>query len=312
MRIIFVGIPEFGTICLQAMMEAKKNIVAILLPPKSHPTYKPTILNAKRYNIPIIKIDKGLKNPELIEEIKNYKPDLMMIASYPRLIPSEIYSIFPLGAINCHPSLLPHYRGANPYFYVIRHGCTETGITFHYLDESFDTGDIIAQWKVPIRPDETLGNLYIRLSIESSDLYLKVLEKIQQEGKLVGHPQPENVEGLFDCKEVDINSSDLRVNWSESANSIDCLVRACNPYFGAITIYRNMPLKLWSGIVLKKSLKLRSNIPGTIVKVAHDELIVATGDGFYSPTCLQFGMLYTCDIREFIKRNNPKVGELLN
>lgn len=312
MKILFVGIPEFGTICLQTFMEAKKNVVAILLPPKTHPTYKPTIFTAKRFNIPVIKINKGIKHPEVIEEIKKYHADLMIIASYPRLIPSEVYNLFPLGAINCHPSLLPQYRGANPYFFVIRHNQTETGITYHYLDDSFDTGDVIAQWKVPINKNETLGSLYIRLSLESSNLYLNILDKIEKEGKLQAYKQPDNVENLFYCNEVDMNSPELKINWDESSTSIDCLVRACNPYFGAVTFYRNMPLKFWSGIPMSKKFGTRQREPGTIVKVTNDEMVVATGDGFYSPTSMQFGMLYTCDIREFIKRNNPKVGEILN
>ncbi|MEW5820133.1 MAG: methionyl-tRNA formyltransferase [Cyanobacteriota bacterium] len=315
MRILAFAIPEFGTIFLETMLRSNKNIVGVVLPPVNHNSYIPTKAVAKSFGLPLIEAGKNLKDLRLVEEINNYKPDVILIAAYPRLIPPEIYTIPSLGTINCHPSLLPDYRGANPYFHVIRNGETKTGITFHYLDDTFDTGDIISQWIVPIIPNETLGTLYLRLSFKSCELYLNIVEKLEnlKHGeRLEASPQPPDTGHYKTSPEIKPNSKEMNINWSESSFSIDCLVRACNPYFGATTIYRGMPTKIWSGIINDKPKYRPSKPPGTIVKVTNSELEVATGSGLYSPLCIQQGMLFITDIKDFIKRNNPKVGEMLN
>lgn len=312
MRILVFAIPEFGNIFLETILRAKKNVVALVLPPVNHPAYLATKIAAQNFKIPEINIGNNLKNPKLVREIKKYNPDVALIAAYPKLIPKEIYSIPPLGTINCHPSLLPQYRGANPYFHVIRNGESQTGITFHYLDNSFDTGDIISQWIIRLLPDETLGTLYLRLSFKSSELYLDIIDKLERGEDLPRIPQPKAVDNLHVAKEINFNSPELLINWTESASSIEALVRASNPFFGALTSFRQMPVKIWTGYCAEQGLIKHHHPPGTIIKVTASEMAIATASGIYYPTCLQLGMLYTCDINDFIKRNNPKVGETLN
>jgi len=312
LRILVFAIPEFGSMFLDALVTSRKNVVALVLPTIMHPAYKATKMLAKSYNIPAIEVGKNLKDPNLVEKIKFYKPDVILIASYPKLIPPEIYTIPPLGTINCHPSLLPQYRGSNPYFHVIRNGEKETGITYHYVDNAYDTGDIIAQWKVPLSPEETLGTLYFRLSYKASELYLEVIDKLERDGKLNAIPQPLGKRDLKYSPEVKDGSPYTYINWHEDVESIERHVRSLNPFFCATTHFRNMRLRIWSGHIVKSSIFKPSGEPGIIVKVSNDEMLISAGDGLYSLACVQYGMFYLCDIKEFITRNDPKVGERLN
>lgn len=311
MRIILFGIPEFGSICLQTLLNAKKNIVAVAIPPINHPAHNIMKATVDSFKIPTIKVGKSLKSPQLVDEIKSYKPDIIVIAAYSRLIPSVIYEIPPLGTINSHPSLLPQYRGPNPYFHVIRNAEPETGITFHYLDDSFDTGDIIYQCRMPLLSNDTIGTVFIKLSLKSSELYVELLNKIERGEKLPRVPQPKNVENLKIASEINVNSAVLRINWNEKPSSIDCLVRAANPFFGAYTLYKGVPLKILTGTFENSPFMKPSLNPGTIVKVTNDKLAISAGSGVYYPTAVHYGLFYITDIRDFIKRMNPKVGEVL-
>ena len=96
----------------------------------------------------------------MLNKVRELQPDVAIVCSFNFLLPKELYEIPKFGTINCHPSLLPDYRGANPYFHVINNNEKQTGITFHYVDETFDTGDIITQIPVDIYENDTMGSLF--------------------------------------------------------------------------------------------------------------------------------------------------------
>ncbi|MGD9581087.1 MAG: methionyl-tRNA formyltransferase [Vampirovibrionia bacterium] len=312
MRIVVFGIPEFGGMLVETLKVANKDVVAIVLPPRGNSAYNATKMMANAYNVPYISVGKNINDPAVAEKIKSYSPDLILIASYPKLIPPQIYNIPPLGTINCHPSLLPLYRGSNPYVHVIRNGELETGITYHYVDDTYDTGDVIAQWRVPLLPNETLGTLYFRLSYKAAKLYLEVLEKIEKEGRLHAVKQPEINGNILTSPEVKDGNPYTIINWNDSAVSIERQIRSLNPFFSAITKFRNLRFRIWSANIVKNTIFKPSSQPGTIVKVSNNEMVVSASDGLISLNCVQYGMFYLSDIKEFITRNDPKVGEILN
>lgn len=310
MRIILFGLPDFATICMDNLIQANKNIVAFVLPPESHPAYLSMKAICEQRNVKFINYKNKFKTPEVVDEIKSYNPDVMILASYPKLIPPEIYNIPPLGTINCHPSLLPQYRGPNPYFHVIYNGETETGLTFHYTDETFDTGDIIYQWKEPLLPDETVGTLYTRLSVIASEIYLNLLNRLEGGTKLSSYPQQTDGLELKTAPEIPFCNDILKIDWSKDALSIERLIRASNPFYGAHCFFRETPIRIYSGYYDKNDTVYKQAEPGKIVRITHDKLGIATDRYVYYPTCIQNGTFYITDIVNFIKRNNPKVGEI--
>ena len=115
--------------------------------------------------------------------------DLLLVATFHQIIPPTLYRLA-RHAVNLHPSLLPKYRGPNPFHWVLANGENETGITAHALSERCDTGDIYAQWRLPILPYETEGILRRRLAELAAFAATEIVSTIER-AVLVGSPQDE-------------------------------------------------------------------------------------------------------------------------
>lgn len=307
MKIIFFGIPDLGAICLNSLMAADKNIVAVVPPKSSHPAFELMKHLANNYNLPLITFDKSPNESQFIEKIKSFNADIAVVSAFDFLLSKELIETMPLGFINCHPSLLPHYRGGNPYFHVIANGETKTGVTIHYMDEKFDTGDIITQCEVDIAPNDTLGTLFPTLNNKTAELLLKTLDKIES-GQPINRIKQDKIGIFYKSPVINANSKELSIDWTKGAVEIERFIRACNPFFGATTLYKNCILKIWSCEYSTE--KTFNQYPfGTIVYITNERLAISTSNGLIYPTVIQAEMYFTCDIKEFIKRSNPKKGE---
>jgi methionyl-tRNA formyltransferase len=129
------------------------------------------------------------KSPASIEWAKEFAPDVLLSLHYRNLIPKQILDLPPLGGVNLHPSLLPNYRGTNSVVWVIINGETETGFTFHRMDEEFDTGPILLQEKILIWPHDTAFSLFYRQIVRAMARFETVIEKVF--AKEPGYIQPE-------------------------------------------------------------------------------------------------------------------------
>ena len=90
----------------------------------------------------------------MVEQLKQMKPDAMVVVGYGQIIPQAIIDIPRLGIINVHASLLPKYRGAAPIQWAIANGETRTGVTTMRIDAGLDTGDMLLKWETEIGPEE--------------------------------------------------------------------------------------------------------------------------------------------------------------
>jgi methionyl-tRNA formyltransferase len=305
MKIIFFGIPDLGLMCLNALLERKKDIVAIVTPVSTHPTYNLMAGIASYNNIPIIEFNHSPNEPEFIELFKSFSPDIAIVCAFDHKIPDVLLKIPPLGFINCHPSLLPQYRGGNPYFHVIANGEKKTGVTIHYMDKGFDTGDIILQHEVDIMPDETFGTIFSRLNLKSAEMIADVADKFEKQGKLSGVPQNQ-AEEYKKAPIIYPDKDDCLIDWTKDAKIIERFIRACNPIYGATSYYRNCAVKIWSAKYTDQSSK---HSAGTIAKVTGDDIFIAAKNGMIMPTTIQIGFFMITDVKDFIKRFNPQVGE---
>ncbi|MEI7474544.1 MAG: methionyl-tRNA formyltransferase [bacterium] len=307
MKIIFFGIPDLGAICLNSLMLANKNIVAVVPPKTSHPGYETLCNIANNYNLKLIPFENSPNEPEFIEKIKQVQADIAVVAAFDNLLPKELLETTRLGFLNCHPSLLPKYRGGNPYFHVIADGESKTGITLHFMDETFDTGDIVTQWETDIDQNETFGTLFSRLNFKTAELLVKTINEIES-GTPIKRIKQDKSSIYPKAKGVVPNSKDVLIDWSKESIEIERFIRACNPFFGAMTHYRNCPVKIWN-CEYSTEKKYNNNPPGTIINISNDQLAISTGNGLIFPTVIQAGMFFTCEIKEFIKRAAPQKGE---
>jgi folate-dependent phosphoribosylglycinamide formyltransferase PurN len=129
------------------------------------------------YNVPIIG-STDVNSPETMAQIKAWQPDLVLSIYLNQLIKRDLISLPPRGTLNIHPALLPRYRGLFPYFWVFAEGETETGITTHWVDEKFDTGDLLLQEKVTIEPTDTITSLYYKCSAVGADMLVNAINLV--------------------------------------------------------------------------------------------------------------------------------------
>lgn len=307
MRIVFFGIPDMGVICLKFLAANKKNIVAIVPPAMIHPAHCLMVNTASSLGIPCLAFNKSPKEKEFIEKFKKLAPDVAVVASFNNLIPSEVLNIPQLGFINCHPSLLPEYRGGNPYFHVILNDEKYTGTTLHYMDEGFDTGDIIIQEEITIDSGDTLGLLFNKLNFQGASMLNDILTRLENGEKLLRIPQ-DKVKKYKTAPNIGIDEETTFINWSKDAFYIERFVRALNPFFGAKSYYRKHKIRFWSG---KYDLSFKTHqAPGTIVKVNENGIAIATGKGVFIPKTLQIEYLIITEIKDFISRTAPQIGEV--
>src|SRR4026207_1026100 len=169
MRLVFMGTPDFASASLEALLKSDNSVVGIVTQPdrpkgrRQILTPSPVKLLAQREQIPLFQPLK-MKDPEFSQTLADWKPDLIAVAAFGRILPSAILSLPPRGCINVHGSLLPKYRGAGPIQWAIINGETETGITTMLMDEGMDTGAMLLQATMAIGTDEQRGGLSSRLA----------------------------------------------------------------------------------------------------------------------------------------------------
>lgn len=303
-RILFIGMPDFGSIALERLIKENFNIVGVIVPHKSDPSYNYMKSFALNLNANVIDYEETLKDNDFLNKLSNLDIDIAICCSYNKKIPKELLNIPKDGIINCHPSLLPLYRGANPYSAVIMNDEKETGITLHYMDENFDTGNIITQYTVPIESNETMGTLFNKLNYLSCEIIVKTLKKYEEIGKLDSTPQ---AKGDYPyAPNINPAKADNYINWEKyDAYSIERFIRALNPFIQAMSTYKGLSIRIHSAFVKNKKVKCK---PGSICDI-NDYLGIATKDGILYIKILQIGTYLICDAKEFIRRFNPQKGE---
>ena len=133
----------------------------------------------------------------MAEVLRFYEPDVLLCTAFPWRIPAEALAVPKIACVNGHPSLLPKYRGPMPMAWAIRMGETELGMTYHVMDEQFDTGGILAQTTVPLQDDETNDTLWPKLGEAAAELIPVAFERLARGDR--GDPQEGgDYQSLFD------------------------------------------------------------------------------------------------------------------
>ena len=301
-RILFVGIPDMAYIGLDGLLMAGVNIVGVIGPKKEHNMYEDfrNFVYSRRLNY--IEYNE-LDEPELIQKIQELDVDAAVVCSFNYKIPKVLLNATKDGFINVHPSMLPKYRGGNPYSRVIMNGETETGVTIHFMDEGFDTGDIIAQKAYHIHSKATMGTLFNELNVIGIELLLQVLQAYETQ-ELPRIPQPKG--DFISGKGLD--DRDIYINYNKTAEEIERFIRGLNPFINASTTFRGNLMKIMKAEVASDAFCI-PHPAGTVAKIEDDKFFIATSKGLIVPTVLQFGNFFMGDSKDFIRIVNPKIGE---
>lgn len=301
-RILFVGIPDMAYIGLDGLLMAGVNIVGVLGPKKDHNMFYDFRNFAINRGLNYIDYDE-LDEPQLIEKIRALDVDVAVVCSFNYKIPRVLLDSTKDGFINVHPSMLPKYRGGNPYSRVIMNGETETGVTIHFMDEGFDTGDIIAQKPYHIHSKATMGTLFNELNVIGIELLLQVLQSYEtQDLPRIKQPAGDFISGKG------LEPKDIFINYNRSAEEIERFIRALNPFILASTTFRGNLMKIMKAEVASDAFSI-PHPAGTVSKIEDDKFFIATAKGLIVPTVLQFGSFFIGDSKDFIRIVNPKIGE---
>lgn len=161
------------------------------------------------------------------DRLRALGPDLIVSWFWTRKLPRAVLDVAP--AIGVHPSLLPRWRGPDPYFWAIASGDEVTGVTVHALEEEYDTGAILAQRELRIEPSWNAWTLARKLDRPSLALLRAVVSDFAKGAAAVPRPQDERLATLAPEPE------DLEIRWSQPAAHIERLIRAAAPWPGAFT-----------------------------------------------------------------------------
>ena len=123
----------------------------------------------------------------IADVLRFYEPDLLICTAFPWRIPADALAVPRIACVNGHPSLLPKYRGPTPFGWAVRNGETEIGMTYHLMDETFDTGNILAQKAVPLAEDEDLESIWPKLGSAGAEILPVVFERLGRGDR--GEPQ---------------------------------------------------------------------------------------------------------------------------
>lgn len=278
MNIVFFGSGEFAIPSLNALIDSKESIIAVVTQTDKpagrgqHISLPPIKKLALNYNLPILQPENP-KDENFVLHLKQLQPDLIVVVEYGHIIKKNILEIPKFGCINVHGSLLPKYRGAAPVQWAIMKGEKVTGVTTMFMNTKMDAGDIILQESTEIGEDETGGELYLRLSNIGAKLLVKTV-KLIADGNVPRTPQNHEQATLAPKIEKEM----CKINWSLSSIEIHNFIRALVPKLTAYTTFKSEHLRIWQSKIVDDSSQSAS--PGEIVSAnKKDGLIVATGKG---------------------------------
>lgn len=238
LRAIFMGTSSFAEQILAGLIAAQFNIISVYTQPDKKVGREQKVqvgivkALAEKSNIPVFTPNRF--DAQSISEFQGQKPDIVIVASYGKILPKELLEFPGFGAINVHASLLPKYRGASPIQNAILNGEKETGVSIMLMDEGVDTGAVLAQKKFPIGPDETTPVLSQKLARFSSELLLETLTR-WIERKIKPEKQDDSKASLCQL----IERSDGKIIWTDGAQEIYNRYRAFYAWPGVYTFWEN-------------------------------------------------------------------------
>lgn len=296
MKIVFMGTPDFAVPSLQKLIE-EYDVAAVLTQPDKQKgrgkkmAYSPVKEEALKQGIPVYQPIKIKDDINLIEKLKELKPDFIIVVAFGQILTKEILDIPKYGCINLHASLLPMYRGAAPLNWAIINGEKVSGNTTMLMDVGLDTGDMILKDEVEINNHMTTGELHDILMVRGADLLIKSIEGIVK-GNIVLQKQEDET---FYAKMLDKNLANI--NWSKSSMEIHNLVRGLNPWPIAYTNYKGERMKIYETESLQEK---NSNEPGTIIDVSKNGIKVACKEGVLIIKKVQFPNAKPLTIEQYI------------
>ncbi len=316
LRILYAGSPGISAVPLREILgDGTHRVTAVLTNPAAPqkrsgvPVPTPVALAAEQHNAAgknrIEILTPAKLDADVREQVAALEPDILVCFAYGKIFGPKFLSLFPSGAINLHPSLLPLYRGSAPVPAAILNRDSETGITVQYMSREMDSGDILLQKKLPLDGTETAGSLLEKVAGMGGALFLEVLKQIET-GTV--NPVPQNGQLATYCQML--KKEDGRIDWAQPAADIDARIRAFSPWPGAFTSVKGTVLLIHEASV--SAAPGTDAPPGTVIGVDKKEgILVQTGSGILALRNLQWQARKTMGWKDFINGTRDFVSATL-
>ncbi len=305
-----MGTPEFALPALEALCQTYPVVGVVTQPDRRagrgrHLTPPPVKELALAEGIPVFQ-PESLKKMEAVEHLRAWSPDVMVVAAFGKILPDAVLSMAPYGVLNIHPSLLPRWRGASPVQAALLAGDEVTGVTVMKLDAGLDTGPILAQREVRIKPQENAGELETRLAQLGAELLIEILPDYLS-GDLEPRPQPE--EGVTISKRL--RKKAAAIDWTESARTLSHHVRAFAPDPGAFTFWQGRRLKILAAQPLEEVDRRSDREPGQVFAWKGMPAVM-TGEGALVLSRLQMAGKRPMNGDAFLRGRKDIIGDKLS
>ncbi|WP_461204477.1 methionyl-tRNA formyltransferase [Clostridium sp. DL1XJH146] len=308
MNIVFMGTPEFAVPSLKKLID-KFDVIAVFTQPDRPKgrgkklAVSPVKEVAVENNIKVYQPVKLRKEIEYLDELKEIKPDFIIVVAYGQILPKEVLDIPKYACINLHASLLPKYRGAAPLNWAIISGEKVSGNTSMLMDVGLDTGDMLLKQEVAISEQMTAGELHDILKEKGSELLLKTIEGVYN-GEII----PTKQDDTMSCYAPMLNKELAKIDWTKKAEDINNLIRGLNPWPVTHTSLDNKTMKIFKAEVLVKDC---NELPGTIIAVSENGIEVSCGNGTLLIKRIQFPGKKALDVIDYLKGNSVEKGKVL-
>jgi len=308
MRIVFMGTPDFAAGTLVKIVESGHNVVGVFTQPdKPKGRGKELSMSAVKQKalelkLPVFQPEK-VRKPEVIEEIRELKPEVIVVVAFGQILTKEILEIAKYGSVNVHASLLPAYRGAAPIQWAVIDGLKKTGVTTMAMDAGIDTGDILMQRELTLDKKETGGSLFDRLSIIGADLLVETLTALEN-GTATRTKQEDELSNY--AKKFDKALGEI--DFSKSAEIIERLIRGLNPWPSAFTHIDGKTLKIWDADIVEGEFE---GTVGTIVDINKKFFTVKCGENALQINEVQLEGKKRMTTDAFLRGNELENGKII-
>ncbi len=281
MRVIFYGTPEFALPTLEVLLEQHEVLAVVTQPDRpagrgQRLAAPPVKQRAEAAGIPVLQPPR-LRDAEWPARLAEIGAEVAVVVAFGQILPQAVLDVPARGSINVHASLLPRYRGAAPIAWAIIRGEARTGITTFKMDASMDTGAILLQEATPIGPEETAGELTVRLASLGAGVLARTLDQFDV---IVPTPQDASAATLAPR----LRKEDGRLRLQEPARALADRVRGCNPWPGASLMTPAGRLLLWRAAAVPHPATAPA---GTLVTSGPGAVCIATAEGLLLPILVQ-------------------------
>lgn len=311
MKVVFFGTPEYAVPTLQALLDSRHEVVAVVSQPdkakgrsnKIVPT--PVKALAMKYNIPVFQFEKIRKDD--ISELTNIPADIYVTCAYGQILGENILNAKKYGVINLHGSLLPKYRGASPVQCALIGGEKVTGVTILKSEIGMDDGDIITKREIEISDEDNAITLFEKLSILSAEMIVQTLDDIENGVATYTHQVHENATHCTMFK-----SEMGEIDFNLSVDKIVGLIKGLAMWPNVRITIDDVYFKLYNARVSGLNINDYSSAPVGAVVVADNKrgLHIKCGDGIVEITELLPINSKKMTAKSYLNGKNINIGSI--